>query len=197
MSKSRWFTLVELMVVIAIIAILAASLYPSMWNYFSRARDVQKINDINKFNNALLTYHTDKETFRISWAGWGIWNFWWMNFSWTYITTVYPKSIVTGLEELGYLGPWIKVLSDYTQNPVPTIATPQNPCINNVPLAPQSSKELYIFFFDDTTWKYSISWYLENPKLSDINSAISAYSYPSWFDHVCFNYGRNYAIWNN
>ena len=47
------FTLVELMIVIAIIGILSAALFPSFGNYFSRARDTQRINDLRKLNIAL------------------------------------------------------------------------------------------------------------------------------------------------
>jgi prepilin-type N-terminal cleavage/methylation domain-containing protein len=61
MSKSRWFTLVELMVVIAIIAILAASLYPSMWNYFSRARDANRKAVLNSLFTGISAYQIDKD----------------------------------------------------------------------------------------------------------------------------------------
>ena len=55
----KWFTLVELMIVIAIIGILAAVLYPAMGKYFGRARDTTRITDLGKIGQALRVYEID------------------------------------------------------------------------------------------------------------------------------------------
>jgi type II secretion system protein G len=58
MSKKA-FTLVELMIVIAIIGILAAALFPSMTSYLARGRDTARIADIKKIQWALDMYFID------------------------------------------------------------------------------------------------------------------------------------------
>jgi type II secretory pathway pseudopilin PulG len=49
----------ELMIVIAIIGILAGSLFPALTGYLSRARDTKKISEIKQLHTALLVYKTD------------------------------------------------------------------------------------------------------------------------------------------
>lgn len=61
------FTLVELMVVIAIIWVLAAALFPAMSQYQMRARDTTRNQDLNKIGLALEAYHID--TSRVPWNG--------------------------------------------------------------------------------------------------------------------------------
>ena len=51
------------MIVIAIIGILAAVLYPAMTGYFERSRDTNRSGAMNQVALALSTYFVDKETY--------------------------------------------------------------------------------------------------------------------------------------
>ncbi len=55
----------ELMIVIAIIGVLSASLFPALTGYLSRARDTKKIAEIKELNTALITYQIDKSTYHV------------------------------------------------------------------------------------------------------------------------------------
>lgn len=56
------FTLVEIMIVIAMIGILAAALFPNMTEYLKRARDTARVSDLHNIATGIAMYEIDKET---------------------------------------------------------------------------------------------------------------------------------------
>ena len=59
----RGFTLIELMIVIAIIGILAVALFPSISNYIERGRDAARASHLKDITNAVGAYYADFERF--------------------------------------------------------------------------------------------------------------------------------------
>lgn len=59
----RGFTLVELLVTIAIIATLSAILLPNFMGARQKAMDSKKIQDMNMIKTALRTYYNDNQTY--------------------------------------------------------------------------------------------------------------------------------------
>ena len=60
--SSKGFTLVELMIVIAIIGILAAALFPSLTSYLARGRDTSRVAGIKEIVTAFAGWQLDKLT---------------------------------------------------------------------------------------------------------------------------------------
>ena len=60
MRKKKWFTLVEILIVIVIIGILIWALVPRMQWAQWRARDVARKNDLNQLQSAIIVSQQDK-----------------------------------------------------------------------------------------------------------------------------------------
>ena len=62
-NKKRWFTLIEMLIVIVIIGILAAALIPRLSSARGRANDVARKADLAQTAAALVSYQIDKWSF--------------------------------------------------------------------------------------------------------------------------------------
>jgi type II secretory pathway pseudopilin PulG len=62
-QKKRWFTLVEMLIVIVIIWVLAAALIPRLTSVRWRANDVARKADLQQVATAIVSYSMDKSTY--------------------------------------------------------------------------------------------------------------------------------------
>jgi len=78
-KNKKWFTLIEMLIVIVIIGILAAAIIPRLNSARGRANDVARKADLNQVATALITYQLDMGRFP--------WTEWWDS-TWTTIDKI-------------------------------------------------------------------------------------------------------------
>jgi type II secretion system protein G len=67
-KNKKWFTLIEMLIVIVIIGILAAAIIPRLNSARGRANDVARKADLNQVATALITYQLDTGGFPATWT---------------------------------------------------------------------------------------------------------------------------------
>ena len=55
------YTLIEIMIVMAIIGILSVTLYPSVMTYLARGRDIERIAGVKQISIAVTAYQVNKQ----------------------------------------------------------------------------------------------------------------------------------------
>lgn len=169
-----------------IIGILSAVLFPSVTGYLRNARDTRKKLELQQLNTGLMQHQWAYGTFKVSgaWYAWA-WQ-WWINY--VNPTQFYPKSLLQALQDEGYVGNSIKqkTISDVNSNWPQSNISPCVPSWNSI--------DLYMLYFDDTIWRYSLSATLENSNQSNIDDIVKSYN-GMGANGTCTRYGRNYAIW--
>jgi prepilin-type N-terminal cleavage/methylation domain-containing protein len=180
----KGFTLVELLIVLSIIGVLVAGLYPKITGYLARGRDSTKITEIAQINTALVLFQVANKTYLVPGTGNG-WTWeWWINYT---NGGTYLKSLFTGLQEKWFIN---KSLNDHPTGSwnTPAILSNTAPCVTSPTTT--ASQNLYMLYFNDSTGKYSISGYLENQLKKNIDNMLLSYN--SWTS--CGTYGMNYAV---
>ena len=135
MRIKKWFTLIELIIVIVVIGILSAALLPKVIGIQARARDVQRRTDQQTIATALMLYYTDNKIFPTGEC----------NASVEYVNTVNPKICkwnqpyaTTGFTEYSFLETGF--LNQLEQL-----------YLTSVPKDPLHPKKTYSYTFDPTS----------------------------------------------
>ena len=169
--KKFGFTLIEILVVCAIITVLAAIVFISLNSAQVKSRDAQRVSDVETIANAFHLYNMDHGTYLIpgtgflsAGAGTGLG---WFNY--TGGGTYDSKSIAQGLVDGGYIS---SLIVDPSGDPFG-----------------QNGKHNYLFYFHDDIKKASAYANLENPSaiqsntmhtsVSEINASAAGANYAS------------------
>jgi type II secretory pathway pseudopilin PulG len=173
------------MIVIAVIGILAAVMFPTISGYMDRAKDTRKVNELRQISLAINAFRIDKETYFVQGTGHMGWSQGWANYKdgWSY-----TKTVAEWLAELWYIKQDISHFTTYSTNTNPIISN-VSPCV-----AAGHSADLYMYYTDGAD-RYSLSAYLKYP--SDVSILFIQQAYNGTGSNgICTRYGRNYAIGN-
>lgn len=103
-TRNKAFTLIEILIVCAIIAMLAAVAIVSYDKAKQKSRDATRVQDVETIANAFYLYYQDKGTYLISGTGLdGQEGIGWFNCQDSIDTSYRPKSIAQGLVDAGYV----------------------------------------------------------------------------------------------
>lgn len=162
----RGFTLIELMVVIAIIGLLASITLVSLSTARSKARDARRKSDLYAVQLALELYYNEYGSYLVSGTGYQDCGCGWLSYE---DGADYLVSIVRGLWEEEFLG------ADFVDDPL------QDPG--------------YMIYTCDDEQSYAISATLENPSADDV-ALIQRTCNGTGPNGTYTVYEKNYAIAN-
>ena len=115
----KWFTLVEIMIVLMILAILFTALY--MWTqpYMMRSRDTKRVTSLLQYTNIIEWYEKDFETFPSNYGSW------WAFTLWYCLSEIASRSNVWTAKDMQF--------SALTNN---TAKSPTDPVSSRLPISP-------------------------------------------------------------